>query len=86
MTDSKTPEWAMEEARAIVLPWHGHAATDQAVAQVQIISQALAAVDQRAYARGIEEAAKVAEERDPHWLDDGDHIARSIRQLLELKG
>lgn len=61
------------------------------VEHLALISQALAAVDQRAYARGIEDASKVAEDiaAKNAGYSDGPGAARvfaAIRQLLEVKG
>jgi hypothetical protein len=90
MTDRKTPDWVKEEALDLIRSVYPVVDEDERpyipADELPTISQALLSAYERGRKEGIEEAAKVAEERDPHWPDDGDHIARTIRQLLEVKG
>lgn len=102
MTDSKTPDWAKAVERAISrLQALGNYAARPAWDRIlreeldAVHSQALSAVDQRAYARGIEEAAKVGAQfidgrlykpKMPACSYHSAELATAIRQLLEVKG
>jgi hypothetical protein len=94
MTDSKTPDWAKEEARDVESWWSngGKSISTRDLLQ-QRISQALLSAYERGRKEGIEDAAKVSEDtsltRYTHWgtrLGVLSEIATAIRQLLEVKG
>jgi hypothetical protein len=102
----EAPDWATKEAEEIFqmvvdLTEGLYDQTPGAPSVEAKIALTLAVVDQRAYRRGIEEAAKVAKSFGDTWSNSRDvevavqeaavdekveEIATAIRQLLEVKG